>query len=210
MGSKGLAVKGPPQLPRWILYTKGATILLSVLILALAAYALSVHGGYSYYYSSGAPGFLIFLAIYSLIVYGGSTVVEIWYAQSYYRVVVLVAYVLAVIFWLSAWAWAASWGSFILAYANYYGPYQRYGSVVAACAGLSAIVWVITIVNLVFFVRACLRDSGPGQSGNVELRETQKPQQTGNGTVIHQQEVPVDYMGGVDQSGQGSQRLQTV
>ncbi|RYP09275.1 hypothetical protein DL765_008500 [Monosporascus sp. GIB2] len=210
MGSKGLVVKGPPQLPGWILYTKGAIILLSVLILALAAYALSFHGGYSYYYSSGAPGFLIFLAIYSWIVYGGSTVVEIWYAQSYYRVVVLAAYVLAVIFWLSAWAWAASWGSFILAYANYYGPYQRYGAVVAACAGLGAIVWVITIVNLVFFVRACLKDSGSGQSGNVELRETQKPQQTGNDTVIRQQEVPVDHMGAVDQSGQGSQRLQTV
>ncbi|RYP09291.1 hypothetical protein DL764_001338 [Monosporascus ibericus] len=208
MGSKGLVAKGPPQLPGWVLYTKGAIILLSILILALAAYALSVHGGYSYYYSSGAPGFLIFLAIYSWIVYGGTTVVEIWYAQWYYRVVVLVAYILAVILWLSAWAWAASWGSFILAYANYYEPYQRYGSVVAACAGLGAIVWVIIIVNLVFFMRACLRDSG--QSGNVELKETQKPQHIGNGTVIHQQEVPVDHMVATDQSGQGNQRLQAL
>ncbi|RYP61778.1 hypothetical protein DL771_010000 [Monosporascus sp. 5C6A] len=210
MGSKGLVDKGPPQLPKWILYTKGAIILLSVLILALAAYALSVHGGYSYYYSSGAPGFLIFLAIYSWIVYGGSTVIEIWYPQWYYRVIVLVAYVLAVILWLSAWAWAASWGSFILAYANYYAPYQRYGSVVAACSGLGAIVWVLTIVNLVFFMRECLRDPGSGQGGNVELRETPKPQQTGDDTVIPQQEVPVDQTLAVDHSGQGSQRLQTL
>lgn len=61
MGAKGLVAQGPPLLPKWIFYTKITIILLAVVVLALAAYAISIHGGYSYYYSSGVTGFLIFL-----------------------------------------------------------------------------------------------------------------------------------------------------
>lgn len=62
MGVKGLTAQGaPPLLPKWLFFTKVAIILLSVIVLGLAACAISIHGGYSYYYSSGVPGFLIFL-----------------------------------------------------------------------------------------------------------------------------------------------------
>ena len=61
MGFKELVGTGPLPLPRWLIYTKGVIILLSVIILALAAYAISIHGGFSYYYSSGVAGYLIFL-----------------------------------------------------------------------------------------------------------------------------------------------------
>lgn len=60
MGAKGLVAVGiPPALPRWLLYVQGAIMVLSIIVLALSAYAISLLGD-GYYYG-GAPGYLIFL-----------------------------------------------------------------------------------------------------------------------------------------------------
>ena len=198
MGFKELVATGPLPLPRWLIFTKGVIILFSVVILALAAYAISIHGGYYYYYSSGVAGFLIFLvcvpspqlrdgtdtvslthslpqAIFTWIVYGGSTALEIWAPQWYFRIAVFVAYILSIIFWLTGWAWSASLASYMLSYISYYGPYKNYGLAMAGCAALGAVVWVLAIVNLVFFCMACFRKGDTERTGNVELGETQKP-----------------------------------
>lgn len=61
MGGKGLIATGAPPEPAWLLYIKGAIIVLSLIILALSAYALSA------IIDGGAPGFTIFaVCIYSL------------------------------------------------------------------------------------------------------------------------------------------------
>jgi hypothetical protein len=46
-----------------MLIIKGVIVFFSLVILALAAYAISLTGGYGgyYYYGSGAPGFMIFI-----------------------------------------------------------------------------------------------------------------------------------------------------
>jgi len=67
----------------------------------------------------------------------------------YYRIAAIIGYVLSIIFWLSAWAWAASNASVWLGvYSGYdYGvvydnsPFKSYGAALAACAGLGAVVW---------------------------------------------------------------------
>jgi hypothetical protein len=112
-------------------------------------------------------------AIYSWIVYGGFTAIEIWAQHLYYRVGALVGFTLSAIFWLSGWAWSASWASAIMS-VSYYLADNTFGSVMGACAGLGAIVWVLTIVNLVFFILACVRNPDPAHAGNVELGHGQK------------------------------------
>lgn len=66
MAISGLTAPGVPPQPKWLIFTKGAIILLAVIVLALAAYALSLYGDYSYYYSAGAPGYLLFVVSLSL------------------------------------------------------------------------------------------------------------------------------------------------
>lgn len=60
MSARGLVARGVPALPKAFAYVVGLIILLSIIILALAAYAESLSG--NYYYDSGIPGFLLFIA----------------------------------------------------------------------------------------------------------------------------------------------------
>ncbi|KAK4134744.1 hypothetical protein BT67DRAFT_449617 [Trichocladium antarcticum] len=171
MVPQGLMAKGVPPQPLWLLYIKIAILALSLIILALAAWHLSLFGGYAYY-GSGAGGMDIFVAILSFIVYGGAAAVEIWAPQYFYCIGFFIGYILSIIFWLSAWAWSASSASAWLGLGSIYG-YGNYGASIAACAGLGAVVWVLTIVHFFFFTRACLEnstDSGPGSGpGQAEL-----------------------------------------
>lgn len=59
MSARGLVARGVPALPKAFVYVVGLIILLSIIILALAAYAESLSG--NYYYDSGVPGFLLFV-----------------------------------------------------------------------------------------------------------------------------------------------------
>ncbi|KAK6853083.1 hypothetical protein PG995_009895 [Apiospora arundinis] len=55
MAIRGLMAPGVPPQPKWLIFIKGAIILLAVIVLALAAYALSLFGDYSYYYPLEPP-----------------------------------------------------------------------------------------------------------------------------------------------------------
>lgn len=55
----GIVVRGAPPFPRFMFYVKATLIILSVAILALAAYATSIED--DIYSSSGVPEYLIFL-----------------------------------------------------------------------------------------------------------------------------------------------------
>ena len=62
MGANGLIATGVPPQPLWLLWIKIAILVLSLIILALAAWVLSLYGGYaSYTYSGGSAGFDVFI-----------------------------------------------------------------------------------------------------------------------------------------------------
>ena len=69
--TRGLTGKGVPPQPTWLVIIKGVIIVLSLIILGLAAYAISLTGGYTGYYGSGAPGFMIFIVSLSTRVPAG-------------------------------------------------------------------------------------------------------------------------------------------
>ncbi|KAK0701707.1 hypothetical protein B0T26DRAFT_528008 [Lasiosphaeria miniovina] len=148
MGIHGLVSVGVPAgQPVWLLYIKGAILVLSVVILGLAAWSISIFGGYNgvLVYGTGAGGLVIFVVIKTWIVYGGALALEIWAPQYFYRIAAFVLYILSIIFWLSAWAWSASLAGLWLGYNTLGGvlpkEYKDEGSALGACAGLGALVW---------------------------------------------------------------------
>jgi len=158
MGSvQGLTATGVPPMPKWLLFLRIGIIVLSLGVLIAAAYNISVSSGGYYYYglTSGPAGFLIFDAIFTWLILGFMIASELFFPRLYYRLAFIVFLGLAIIFWLSAWAWAARWASF-------YGEYGRYADIygsITAAALFGALVWVALIVVTVFFVRASLADS---------------------------------------------------
>jgi len=59
---RGLTAKGVPPHPRWLLYIKITILVLSLIVLALAAYSLSLFGQYAGVIGgTGAGGYLIFV-----------------------------------------------------------------------------------------------------------------------------------------------------
>ncbi|KAI0021612.1 hypothetical protein F4780DRAFT_272391 [Xylariomycetidae sp. FL0641] len=174
-GSEGFMARGVPPFPPYLLFIKATIILLSIIILGLAAYELSLYGD-SYYSTTGVPGFLIFLSIFSWIVYGGATAVELKAPHLYYRIVVLAAYILLPIFWISGWAWAASWASYVFSFDLYgdgYGGWKSFGAAMGASAGIGAIIWILSLVVLGIFCHACLRRPESTRGNNFQLGSAQ-------------------------------------
>jgi hypothetical protein len=171
MGSQGLIAKGVPPQPSWIIFLRIAILVLSVILLGLGAWNVSTVGSYGAAVGVGAGGMVIFVTIFSFIVYGGATAIEMFAPHLFYRVAFLVGYILSIIFWLSAWAWSASWASLYLGTSYYYYGVSQFGVSSAACAGLGAVVWVLTIVNLAFFIKACLA----APNDDAELGHVSKP-----------------------------------
>ncbi|KAI1733613.1 hypothetical protein F4680DRAFT_441033 [Xylaria scruposa] len=163
MSSYRFVARGAPMCPKFFVYVVGLIILLSIAVLALAAYAESLSG--NYYYESDVPCFLLFVSIWTLLIYGGTLVIERCVPQFYYRIVFIIGQLLSVIFWITAWAWAASWASYTLSFDNYSsydkirGAWMTYGKTIAACAGIGAGVWVLCIGALIVFCSACKRNS---------------------------------------------------
>ncbi|KAI2615770.1 hypothetical protein GGS26DRAFT_579159 [Hypomontagnella submonticulosa] len=158
----GIVVRGAPPFPRFMFYVKATLIILSVAILALAAYATSIED--DIYSSSGVPEYLIFLAIFTWIAYGVPIIIELAAPRFYFRLFVLTAYALGTIFWLTGWAWSASWASYALSSDNRDGTssnggsWMKFGSVMGACAGLGALSWVLSGIELTFFCLSCVRN----------------------------------------------------
>jgi hypothetical protein len=171
MSTKGLTAKGVPPLPSLVIILRFIILAISFGVLVASAYALSLFGGYGIYFVgySGPPGFMIFITIKTMIILGATIAVERFAPQIYFRLAVIIAYILNVIFWLSGWAWSASVAALFLAtscssylgtsYCSSPDSYSvKFGASMAAAAGLGAIAWVLMIVTLVFFIRACLAD----------------------------------------------------
>lgn len=199
MAVSGLMQKGvPPTQPAFLRILKIVIIVLSVIVLALAAYSLSIFGSaIGYYGNSGPAGLLIFDAIKTWIILGVALFLELRAPHLFWRIILVIAYFISIIFWLSGWAWAASWAALFLAYDNDYdyncsydsngnlncgdsdyAPWKHEGGALAGAAAIGAIIWVLLIVHLVFFVISCLRDpqgSAPTQQqaelGQVKAQE---------------------------------------
>lgn len=184
MSAKGLLARGVPPQPKWLLYVKIAILVLSVIILALAAYSISVFSGYGYYGGGGAGGYLIFIVIKTWIIYGLAIFIELRAPHLYYRIAALIVYILSCIFWLSAWAWSASLASFWLAtYCNGFlcgstGDYgKQVGGALAGCAALGAVTWILVIINLVFLIKGSLADpEGDAPAHQAELGQLKQPE----------------------------------
>lgn len=172
--ARGLTVVGVPPSPSWILYVRIAILVLSLVLLGVAAWAVSMFsgGGSAAYGYTGASGMMVFVTIWSLVVYGGSLGFQFGAPHLFYRIVGLILYSLAVIFWLAGWAYAASQAALVL---DWTGS-SDYGSALAVCAGLGAVAWVLSIVDLVFFILSCVHeaDTGPKLS-QAELGQVQPP-----------------------------------
>ena len=145
----GLLQRGVPKQPVWLFYVKIVILVLSLIILALAAYSISLFSSFIGYYGSGAGGLLIFVTIKTFIVYGGVLFIETKAPNLFYRLIVLIAYIFSLIFWLSAWAWAASSAAAWLSIYDYglddgyYTGWKNEGGALAGCAALGAIVWYV-------------------------------------------------------------------
>ncbi|KAI0446751.1 hypothetical protein F4803DRAFT_451142 [Xylaria telfairii] len=173
MPTRGLVARGVPRRPKFFVYLIGLIILLSAAELALAAYAESLSG--NYYYKSGLPGFLLFVSIWSLLIFGGMLAVEYCAPQFYYRIIAVAGQLLCVFFWISGWAWAASSASDTLSFDNYSpydkirGPWMAYGKTIAACAGIGAGAWVLCFIALIVFCSACRASSASTRTNSIEL-----------------------------------------
>ncbi|EGS21898.1 uncharacterized protein CTHT_0037710 [Thermochaetoides thermophila DSM 1495] len=169
MGARGLIETGVPPQPQWILYVKAAIIFLATIVFALGAYGCSL----GYLASGGVAGMDIFIAIWTYIVYGGTLAVEHYRPDMFYRIVALIGYILATIFWLSAWAWSANVAALWLDLSWKGTDAHNLGGAMAGAAATGAINWVLVIVHLVFFIRGSILD--PNTSGRAELGQV-KPE----------------------------------
>ncbi|KAI0409556.1 hypothetical protein F4802DRAFT_544492 [Xylaria palmicola] len=180
MSARGLVARGVPSLPGFLVYVVGLILLLSIVVLALAAYAEAL-SGHHYFYDSAVPAFLLFVSIWTWLVYGGMLVIEYRAPRFYCRIAVFIAQLLSAVFWITGWAWAASWASYILSFDNYSshdrirGYWKAFGQTTAACAAIGAFVWVLCIVALVAFYSACSRSPAPALANATELSHTSKP-----------------------------------
>lgn len=160
MNGNGLATFGVPRLPKWFLFLRIAVIVLSLGTLVAAAYNLSLYDEYITF-SSGPAGFLIFdvrlygtppqsitnsigdQAVFTWLILGVMIGFEFFVKHLYYRLAFVVFLTLDAIFWLSAWAWAASWAGRTaqLRYLGGGGYFDNFYGSLTAAAVLGAFVW---------------------------------------------------------------------
>ncbi|KAK2034983.1 hypothetical protein LX32DRAFT_716076 [Colletotrichum zoysiae] len=161
---RGLMGKGVPPTPSLFAIARVAALVLSLAVLAACAYCLSLLGAYSGSYT-GPPGFMLFVALFTIVVLGGAIVVERFAAHLYFRIVVLVGYGLNCLFWLSGWAWSTSIATLFLGNTcigrTCFGPTSeemRYGGSMAGAAAVGAINWALMGIVVFYFIKGCLED----------------------------------------------------
>ncbi|KAL0933337.1 uncharacterized protein CTRU02_212300 [Colletotrichum truncatum] len=162
---RGLMGKGVPPTPSFFSIIRVSVMVLSLAVLAACAYNLSLLGGVSGTSYSGPPGFMLFVAIFTLLILGGAMILERFAPQIYFRIALLIAYGTNVLFWLSGWAWSASIAALFLGNTcigtTCFGPTteeKRYGGSMAAAAAIGAVNWVMMIAVLFCFIKGCLAD----------------------------------------------------
>ncbi|KAK1998940.1 hypothetical protein LX36DRAFT_680678 [Colletotrichum falcatum] len=160
---KGLMGKGVPPTPSFFAVARVAALVLSLAVLAACAYCLSLLGTYSSY--NGPPGFMLFVAIFTIVVLGGAMAVERFAPHLYFRVAVLIGYGINCLLWLSGWAWSTSIATLFLGNTcigrTCFGPTSeemRYGGSMAGAAAIGAINWLLMGIVMFYFVKGCLAD----------------------------------------------------
>lgn len=67
MSAQGLAAKGVPPQPLWLLYIKIAILVLSLVVLAIAAWGLSIFQGFTAQLGSAGAGGLVIFVVRSIL-----------------------------------------------------------------------------------------------------------------------------------------------
>jgi hypothetical protein len=148
---------GPPPMPRWLLFLRIAILALSLGVLIAAAYNISLWQ--DLVHADTPAGFLIFDAIFTFLILGCMLAFELFLHRFYYRLAFLVLLGLDCIFYLAAWSWAASWAGRWMSFSSAGSTiYDQFAGSIVACAVLGAFTWVLLLVLVYFFVRACLAD----------------------------------------------------
>ncbi|KAJ2998519.1 hypothetical protein NUW58_g293 [Xylaria curta] len=148
----GLVAHRAPAFPKYFIYIVGSILLLSTAILALSAYAQTLLSG-KYYYDSSVPCFLLFVSIWTWLVYGGMLAIEYCAPRFYFRIIIFVGQLLSIAFWISGWAWATSWAAYVLSFDNYNsydrirGAWKAFGHITATCAGIGALTQFSTRIG---------------------------------------------------------------
>jgi hypothetical protein len=225
MTFSGLLVRGVPPLPPFLRILKIAIIVLALIVLALAAYSISVFSGYfDAYGDSGVAGLLIFVVIKTWIIFGISLIVELRAPQFFFRVIFLFAYIVSIIFWLSAWAWSASVAATWLSWESDFcgdgedcegidAPFAKEGGALAGAAGIGAIVWVLCIAHVFLYIRACLRDPDGTAAAGVTHQQVEfgqvKAQEAQGGPAAYPPQAypPQAYQEGYPQQQQPYQQV---
>jgi hypothetical protein len=82
-----------------------------------------------------------------MIILGAIIAIERIAPGIYFRLGIILAYILVIIFWLVGWAWCASIAGVFLAYRVHAG----FGGSMAAAAGLGAVNWCVFLFFFFFF-----------------------------------------------------------
>jgi len=202
MTTQALLARGvPANLPPVLLYLKIAILALSLIILAVSAYAISLFNSWvGYYGGNGVGGLNVFVVIKTFIIYGIAIAFQFRFPHLFYRIAAIALYAISVVFWLSAWAWSADLAAFWLTWSDgyvddgvFYDPTVRNeGAALAVCAALGAVVWVLSIVHLALFVRACLAEPTIGHQ-QAELGQVPVVQKQEATTTVYAAPAPVQY-----------------
>lgn len=130
-------------MPRWLLVLRAATLVTSVGVLAAAAYNVSLYAGLIV--SATPAGFLIFNAVFNLLIVGSMLACEFALQRYYNRLAFTLLLGLDGVFWLAGWAWAASWAGRWLSFDSdgASSEYDAFAGSITAGAVLGAITWYV-------------------------------------------------------------------
>jgi hypothetical protein len=196
MAVEGLLATGPPNLPVWFFFLRIGLLVLSFGTFIAACVNVSAFNDWAGIVSSAGPGgFIIFDAIFTWIVIGSMLLFEWKFHNLFLRIAYVVLLPLGAIFWLSAWAWAASVASAFRSIWTGTGSsnLDKFSASIAACAALGAFTWIAFVAVTIFYIVACLssRSSDP-ESGVTYQAEMAVPKQDLAGTTAVQGAPYVD------------------
>jgi len=175
-------------MPGFAFVLRVVIMVLSLIILGLAANSISGSTGnyYDWYYTgtlidTSTMGFVLFLAIYSLLGNGYLILTPMFAPVAYNMWAHLVFEVISWLFWLCGFAAAgATAAASALLYSGLTGTYYAKWATTAAAAGLGAIVWILhLIVGIVFCVKLHRHRNNPNNS-NLSPYGVQEKHEMGN------------------------------
>ncbi|KAF7556359.1 hypothetical protein G7046_g6318 [Stylonectria norvegica] len=144
-----ITAREAPRMPFWLHAIRGSILTFSILALITAAYHR--HHSAAGLHRHDPTVLLMFVAVFTLIILTLMIAIELCVSRLYVRFVFVANLAFVDFLWLPAWVWSATAvrTSYHVDKQNTFsGPSQ----VVAAVSG--AIVWVLIIAFVIFFVRA--------------------------------------------------------